>query len=117
MSARANPDVPRQLARRATTSEPHGRHARSLNQRFGCNPGSNQAPTIGGSFLPAKQHAREPTRDHGTYDLCHPEEPQLLECPTAYEECRPGATRRIYRRVRHRDADEVDQRETAVPPC
>ena len=40
-----------------------------------------------------------------------PEQPELLERPAADEDRRTRAARRIDRRVRHRNADQMDQRE------
>ena len=48
---------------------------------------------------------------HGADDRRDPEQPELLERPAADEQRRTGAARRVHRRVGHRNADQVDQRE------
>src|SRR4029453_15131268 len=40
-----------------------------------------------------------------------PEEPELRKSPVADKKCGTRAARRIDRRIRHRDADKVNQRE------
>ena len=41
-----------------------------------------------------------------------PEHPQFGQCPASREDCRAGAPSRIHRNIRHRNPDEVNQRET-----
>jgi len=41
----------------------------------------------------------------------NPEKPELLESPTTDEHSRTGAARRIDRKVRHRNTDQMDQRQ------
>jgi len=58
---------------------------------------------------------REPLIDHAAEYRAgngrDPEQPQLLQRPTAHKERRARAARRVHRRVGDRDADQVDQRE------
>src|SRR4051794_26062030 len=53
----------------------------------------------------------QPTAGDGADDRRNPEHPQLRERPPADEQSRSGAARRIHRRVGHRDADQVNQRQ------
>src|SRR3546814_21135865 len=53
----------------------------------------------------------EEAAEHAADDRGYPEQPQLLQRPTACDQRRDGAARRIDRRVGHRDADKMDQRD------
>src|SRR5260221_13698884 len=49
--------------------------------------------------------------DDGADDRGYPEQPELLQRPAADKQRRAGAPRRVHRGIRHRNADQVDQRE------
>jgi hypothetical protein len=49
-------------------------------------------------------------RDRCAEERRQPEEPELLQRPAAHENRRSGAARRIHRRVRHWNADQMNQR-------
>jgi len=62
----------------------------------------------------ARTFEKSPIReacDRRTDQREDPEHPELLERPRTNEDCRPGAARGIHRRVRHGNADQVDEGE------
>ena len=65
---------------------------------------------LAGEFLaPAEQVGISETGDRGADQRRQPEDPQLRGCAVAVEECDAGGPRRVHRRVRDRDRDQVDQ--------
>jgi len=66
---------------------------------------------LGGCGLGRQRLVDDPA-EHSADDRREPEDPELLKRESADDDRRTGAARWVHGRVRHRDRDQVDERET-----